>query len=71
MRPAQVVMRDPTLPHQIVVGVQWQLGGTRLYVSCNCKRIAGEAYEPLDVRDLYEPGDALAVWRAHMTEVAA
>ena len=66
-----MVMRDPTLPHQIHIGTRWTLGGTLLYVSCNCRRIAGDAYEPLETRELWEPGDAAAVWRRHMTEVAA
>jgi hypothetical protein len=63
-------MRDPLLPHQIVIGVHWQLQGTRLYVSCNCRHTGGETYAPLEVRELWEPGDALAVWRRHMTAVA-
>lgn len=71
MRPATVVYRDPTLPHQIVISTRWALGRTWLYVSCNCRRVAGEVYEPLDVRELFEPGAALEVWRAHMAEVAA
>ena len=65
-------MRDPLLPHQIVISHRGlTVETTLLYVSCNCRRIAGEVYDPLDVRDLYEPGDALAVWQAHMKEVAA
>jgi hypothetical protein len=71
MRPATVLMRDPLLPHQIYIGTRWAPGRTWLYVSCNCLRIAGEVHEPLDVRELYEPGAALAVWHQHMTEVAA
>ena len=69
--PSQVTLRDPTLPHQIVIGVKWHLKDSRLYVSCNCRRIAGEAYEPLQVRELWQPGEALTVWREHMAEVAA
>jgi len=61
--PSQVTLRDPTLPHQIVINVRWLLGNTSLYVSCNCRRIAGETYEPLQVREVWEPGEALAVQR--------
>jgi hypothetical protein len=72
--PSRVILTccGPDVPHQIRTG---QLGitvdETRLYVSCVCRRLAGEVYDPLDVREVYEPGDALAVWQAHMKEVAA
>jgi hypothetical protein len=66
-------MRDPLLPHQIYVGKRWHpIRGTYwLYVSCNCLHVAGDVYDPLDTRELYEPGEARAIWRAHMAEVAA
>src|SRR5437899_702063 len=70
MRPAPVVLRDPLLPHQIVISTRWGPGRTWLYVSCNCLRIAGEVYEPLEVRELWEPGEAAKVWRKHMAQVA-
>ena len=63
--------RDPGLPHQLVMGVRWVLGGTHLYVSCNCLHQAGRVHEPLAMRQLWEPGEAAAVWRQHMAEVAA
>jgi hypothetical protein len=66
-------MRDPDLPHQPVIGYDWQLTGVRITVSCNCRRVPGTAgvYELLDVREQWEPGEILAVYGAHLTAVTA
>ena len=73
MKPASVVMRDPTLPHQIVIGYQWALTGTGISVSCNCRRWQGTGgvYEPLEVRERWEPGELLAVYGAHLPAMTA
>ena len=61
--------QDDSLPHQIRI-VCGRDGG--LAVSCNCMR-TGQGYEPLEVREQWEPGEAPAVWRAHLavTQAAA
>jgi hypothetical protein len=65
----QRMIRDPSLPHQIVIAM---LPDTHLiYVSCNCRRgtdILGRAsgHEPLESRTRWEPGKILAVYRAHL-----
>ena len=68
-RSAAIVMRDPTLPHQIVISYQWGVTGTGIAVSCNCRRVTGTAgvYTPFEVRERWEPADLLAVYRAHLT----
>ncbi len=65
------VMRDPRLPHQIVIA---SLPGDShtIYVSCNCRRRPDSNppyYEPLAARRRWADGEAAAVWRAHMTQV--
>jgi hypothetical protein len=68
MKPATVVYRDPALEHQIVLGYQWRPGGAGISVSCNCRRVPGTAgvYMPLEVRERWEPGQALAVYGKHL-----
>ncbi len=57
------VMRDPSLPHQIILG--WIYGETRqMYVSCNCIQF------PLAIRTRWADGEPQAIWQAHMAEVA-
>ena len=72
-RHASVVYRDPTLPHQIVIAYRWGTTGTGISVSCNCRRVPGTAgvYEPFEVRERWEPADALAVYRAHLPAMTA
>lgn len=63
-------MRDPSLPHQIVIGyVPGQQH--KIYVSCNCRITippggGSRGYEPFEVRSRWEADDALAVYRAHL-----
>jgi len=62
-RMAKVTMRDPSLPHQIVI---FKLAsGPDIGVSCNC-RAAGGGYQPLEARTRWDADDALAVYRAHL-----
>jgi hypothetical protein len=75
VRPRRVTMRDPSLPHQIVLGVV--PGNSHLiYISCNCQgrkpRQGPTFYEPLAApRGRWEPHEPMEIWRAHMTEVSA
>jgi hypothetical protein len=68
MRPATVVYRDLDLPHQPVFEYQWRLRGVWISVSCNCRRVPGTGgvYVPLEVRERWEPGQALAVYGKHL-----
>jgi len=61
--------QDDSLPHQIRIDLA---PGGGLAVSCNCMG-TGQDYEPLEVRWQWEPGEAPAVWRAHLagTQAAA
>ena len=54
--------QDDSLPHQIRIDLA---PGGGLAVSCNCMR-TGQGYGPLEVRERWEPGGALAVYRAHL-----
>jgi hypothetical protein len=55
--------RDDSLPHQIVL----YLIGSSIAVSCNCMRgVDGRQPSPFEVRTRWEPGEAPAVWRAHL-----
>ena len=59
--------QDGTLPHQIRIGLA---PGGGLAVSCNCLR-TGQGYAPIEVREQWEPGEAPAVWRAHLAQAEA
>ena len=59
--------QDDSLPHQIRIVLA---PGGGLSVSCNCLR-TGQGYEPLEVREQWEPGEAPAVWRAHLAQAEA
>ena len=63
------IYQDGTPPHQIRI---FLAPGGGLAVSCNCLR-TGQGYAPLEVREQWEPGEAPAVWRAHLavTQAAA
>ncbi len=65
------VMADPGLPHQIVIAMTTP--GQVICVSCNCLGTHNAngtiTYQPLDARTRWEPGEAAAAWRAHMTQV--
>lgn len=64
-RPRRVTLRDPALPHQIVIFTI----GKDIAVSCNCLRgIDGtQAHcSPLEVRYQWEPDQPMQVWRAHL-----
>lgn len=63
------LMRDPSLPHQIVLGTL-PSESHKIYVSCNCRR-QRTGYEPLEVRTRWDAEDALAIYRAHLAEVSA
>ena len=60
------ILRDDTLPHQIRV---FKLNATtKIGVSCTCRATIGPGtshYEPIESRVLWEPGEAIAVWREH------
>lgn len=71
----QITMRDPSLPHQIVISY---VPGSqhRLFVSCNCLAFrrpgAGAvSHEPLATAGRFEPHEPIEIWRQHMTEVSA
>ena len=64
------LMRDPSLPHQIVL--ERPKSGAGVAVSCNCRWHPGRGggwYEPLEVRARWAAGEALRVWREHMAGV--
>jgi hypothetical protein len=61
MKPAAIVYRAPTLPHQIYIGQQ----GWRLYVSCTCRHVGGEVYDPLEIRPERVPFPADEMKAAH------
>jgi len=58
----QPVMRDPRLPHQIVIE-HGKSGG--IAISCNCRYTSrgGGFYEPIETRPRWGDGEALRVWR--------
>jgi hypothetical protein len=60
------VLRNRSLPHQIVVFFAGP-GGSQIAVSCNCRRIPGAArYEPLSIQPRWEPQEIMAAYRAHL-----
>lgn len=67
----KVMMRDPDLPHQIVVLAQQS--SSKITVSCNClatrHRNGAVTHKPIGSRVLWEPGEAAAVWRGHMADI--
>ena len=68
MKPAAIVYRDPALPHQIYIGVQ----GYRQYVSCTCRHVGGEVYDPLEIRserDTFPADEMKAVYYAHLRSI--
>lgn len=75
--PRRVLMRDPALPHQIVIGYVPGSTTNDIYVSCNCKaeRAANggrpHRYEPLESRTRWEPDEILAAYRAHLPQEAS
>ena len=62
--PSHVVLRDPALPHQIVIDMVQ--GGPLIYVSCNCRRSPAGGHMPLESRVRWKPGEILAAYRAHL-----
>ena len=54
--------QDDSLPHQIRISVA---PGGGLAVSCNCMR-TGQGYAPIEVREQWEPLEALAAYWAHL-----
>ena len=54
--------QDDSLPHQIRISVA---PGGGLAVSCNCMR-TGQGYAPLQVREQWEPLEALEAYWAHL-----
>jgi hypothetical protein len=70
----QITMRDPSLPHQIVLNFTTAGGRTgHIAVSCNCRRTATRGtpnYVPLDARLRWDdPAGPMQVWREHMAQV--
>jgi hypothetical protein len=65
------LMRDPSLPHQIVLHFTTMNDRSDyIGVSCNC-RAKGSGHVPLEARLRWDAEDALAVYRAHLAEVDA
>jgi hypothetical protein len=71
----RVSWRDPSLRHQILM---LPTPGGRLALTCNCKRFRGDgrslgnsSHEPIEVRALWEPGEAAARWEQHVAEAEA
>ena len=65
----RVRLRDPDLPHQIVI--KFMPANTNLiFVSCNCmrKNQGHGGYEPIEARKKWEHPEAMAVWRKHLEE---
>jgi len=61
--PSKITPTDPSLPHQIVL--RFESGTGRILVSCNCLRARGGGHRPLDVRTVWQPGQAEQLWREH------
>jgi hypothetical protein len=60
------VIRDPSLPHQIVLNFAGATG--QIYVSCNCLGVrAGTGqvarWTPIETRRCWDAGDAITVYR--------
>jgi hypothetical protein len=71
----KITLRDPSLPHQVVVGY---VPGSqhRLFVSCNClafrKPGAGSvSHKPLATAARFESDEPMRIWRQHMAEAGA
>jgi hypothetical protein len=60
--PTPPLMRDPSLPHQIVLNF---VQGRFIAVSCNCRYApgGGGGYIPIEARTLFPAADAMAAWR--------
>ena len=54
--------QDDSLPHQIRI---FLAPGGGLAVSCNCMR-TGQGYAPIEVREQWEPLEALEAYWAHL-----
>lgn len=59
-------VRDPALPHQIVM--QFKGGGQRIMVSCNClattnRTASGPACVPIEIRSRWESDEAMGAYR--------
>jgi hypothetical protein len=65
-------MRDPSLPHQIVLHFTTMDGRSDyIGVSCNCQA-KGTGHVPLEARTVWDdPAEVLAAYRAHLAEVNA
>ena len=61
----KVTMRNPSLPHQIVIRLV--AGGPGIVVSCNCRERGG--LPVLEVRNRWDADEAFAVCRAHLPAV--
>ena len=55
-------VRDPSLPHQIIVGLT---SGGLITVGCNCLPQG----QVLEARELWQPPEPIQVWRQHMAAV--
>lgn len=64
MRHYPPVIRDPRLPHQIVLFFSGP-GGSQIAVSCNCRRVL-HSWAPLAMKPRWQPEEVLAVYRLHL-----
>lgn len=65
VHPASPV-RDPSLPHQIVILLH---GNGKIGVSCNCRYVphgGRQPYTPFESRRRWEPDEILACYKEHL-----
>jgi hypothetical protein len=62
------LMRDQSLPHQIVLHFTPGASVQEIGVSCNCRRIKGSTgHYPLASRPRWDdPAEFMAIYRAHL-----
>jgi hypothetical protein len=67
----RILRPDDSLPHQIRLSMHPR--SQHIAVSCTCRRKQQPqgGYDPIEVRGCWQPGDAIAVWRAHASAAEA
>jgi hypothetical protein len=67
--PRRVTWENPEAEHQIRVTVSGN--PAKIAISCTCLGRPNEPHEPLARGECFPDGQAMAIWRRHMDEVAA
>jgi hypothetical protein len=65
-RKPRVTWEDASQPHQIRLSIS----GPKIAVSCSCRGRSNTPHVPLASADVFGPGQAMAIWRAHVAEAA-